>query len=93
MALITCLECTNSVSDLAEACPKCGYPLLKTEYTFVEVYLNSETGDTNRGFGERQLEGLMASGWELVDTHDFVDNEGFDITKYKLQRKSRTTHP
>lgn len=90
MALITCPECTNSVSDLAEACPKCGCPLLKTEH---EVYLNSETGDTNRGFGDRQLERLMASGWQLVDTHDFVDNEGLDITKYKLQKKSRTMHP
>lgn len=42
MALITCPECSDSVSDLKEVCPQCGYPLLKTEYTFVEVYLNSK---------------------------------------------------
>ena len=27
MALITCPECTNQVSDRASACPKCGFPI------------------------------------------------------------------
>lgn len=27
MALVTCPECSNHVSDKAPACPKCGYPL------------------------------------------------------------------
>lgn len=27
MALITCPECGQSVSDHADACPKCGYPV------------------------------------------------------------------
>jgi hypothetical protein len=86
MALITCPECTNSVSDLAEACPKCGYPLLKTEYAFVEVYFNGEWM-----FGERSLKEMMANGWEVVDTDEFVDHEGVDETRHKLQKKSRAT--
>ena len=27
MALITCPECGNKVSDLAPMCPNCGYPI------------------------------------------------------------------
>jgi hypothetical protein len=27
MALIKCPECSELISDLAESCPKCGYPL------------------------------------------------------------------
>lgn len=30
MALIQCPECWNDVSDQAEACPKCGYPIKKS---------------------------------------------------------------
>lgn len=26
MALIVCPECKNNISDMAEACPRCGYP-------------------------------------------------------------------
>ena len=29
MALIECPECSNEVSDMAEACPDCGYPISK----------------------------------------------------------------
>jgi hypothetical protein len=29
MALITCPECGNTVSDLADICPRCGYPRKK----------------------------------------------------------------
>ena len=31
MALITCPECGASVSDKAEKCPQCAYPINKTE--------------------------------------------------------------
>ena len=29
MALIQCPECRNDVSDKAETCPRCGYPIRK----------------------------------------------------------------
>jgi hypothetical protein len=29
MALINCPECKNQISDLAESCPNCGYPLIQ----------------------------------------------------------------
>ena len=31
MALIPCPECGTSVSDKAEKCPQCAYPLIKQE--------------------------------------------------------------
>ena len=33
MALIKCPECNKEVSDYAEACPHCGYPLKKKPVT------------------------------------------------------------
>lgn len=36
MALISCSECSNEVSQLAESCPNCGYPV-KFEYEKSEV--------------------------------------------------------
>lgn len=30
--LIRCMECGNEVSDKAESCPKCGYPINNSEY-------------------------------------------------------------
>lgn len=32
MALITCKDCNNEVSDSANACPKCGAPVTKVLY-------------------------------------------------------------
>lgn len=89
MALITCPECTNSVSDLAEACPKCGYPLLKTEHATIEVYSDGEGGLV----GARYLKEMKANGWAVVDTDEFTDRDSVDVTRYKLQKRSRTTHP
>tara|TARA_R110002096_G_C14363751_1_gene704194 strand:+ start:104 stop:304 length:201 start_codon:yes stop_codon:yes gene_type:complete len=31
MAIINCPECNNNVSDKAEKCPKCAYPIKKAE--------------------------------------------------------------
>ncbi len=39
MALITCPECGKEVSDQAEACPNCGYPIAKK-------YEKKDTDDT-----------------------------------------------
>lgn len=36
MALITCPECGNQVSDQAKSCPRCGHPFNKTTETVYE---------------------------------------------------------
>ena len=38
MALIICPECKKEVSDQAEVCIHCGYPLKKKEDTFIKKY-------------------------------------------------------
>jgi len=45
MALTNCPECKNEVSSIAEACPKCGYPLKK------EREKEEEKKKTNLGCG------------------------------------------
>ena len=44
MAIINCPECSNSVSDKATVCPRCGYPILtsrirKNLSEFLRIYL------------------------------------------------------
>ena len=34
MALLSCAECSGNVSDQADVCPHCGFPLLKVVYEF-----------------------------------------------------------
>jgi hypothetical protein len=43
MALIKCSECTKEISDKASACPQCGAPVEKTEYTKIEQKFTQET--------------------------------------------------
>ena len=38
MALIKCPECNKEVSDCAEACPHCGYPIKKIKAANEEKY-------------------------------------------------------
>ncbi len=48
MALITCPECKNNVSDMAPTCPYCGYPIL--QYTeSLNGMSNSNTSNYNGG--------------------------------------------
>lgn len=45
MAMIKCPECGNMVSDKAENCPKCGYPIAKLAPAgMVQIKLNSFAG-------------------------------------------------
>src|SRR5947209_10966031 len=91
MALVNCPECSNQVSSSAAACPKCGYPLLKTEYATVEVWFNGSNMQ-----GENSLKEMLRNGWQIVNQDEVVeyDSQGsIQITKYKLQRHRLTTHP
>jgi hypothetical protein len=86
MALITCPECKNSVSDQARTCPQCGYPIKKPEYTSQYV--------TNRGGVERGrdfLNKLLSEGWEIVNVVHEVETapyegDSWDVIEYHLRR-------
>src|SRR5581483_1781454 len=43
MALVSCVECGNQVSDQASNCPKCGYPLGKKTKTQSKSGLDSNS--------------------------------------------------
>ena len=47
MGLIKCLECGKDISDQAETCPNCGYPLQKKLKEKVEDSIVEEIKDTN----------------------------------------------
>ncbi len=49
MSMVKCPECEGNVSDLAEVCPHCGYPLKKKEPDRIEYVLSKGT-DTDSGF-------------------------------------------
>ena len=42
MALIKCPECGNDVSDVAKACPKCGFPIATEDNASTNEMLNKE---------------------------------------------------
>jgi RNA polymerase subunit RPABC4/transcription elongation factor Spt4 len=84
MAFLNCPECARQVSDQAPTCPQCGFPFLKTEYRFIEVYF-----DGSSMIGERRLDDATRDGWQIVNQQEVVeweDGHSIEITKYKLQK-------
>lgn len=60
MALIDCPECGRQISDQAEACPQCGYPIRKMQRKEVaqqvkEASFSRESEDANRGKNGKQF--------------------------------------
>ncbi len=45
MALLECPECKNQVSEFAEACPKCGYPIKKMAVQKKDIFESGNTID------------------------------------------------
>ncbi len=86
MALINCPECKNSVSDQARACPNCGCPIKKTEYT---THLVIEKG--GQASGREELSKLLREGWQIMSEEYEIegpDGEGYSwgVLTYKLMR-------
>lgn len=48
MALITCPECGRQVSDAAQVCPNCGYPIGKKEDKKIVIRLDRCNGSDQR---------------------------------------------
>lgn len=48
MALFTCPECGKSISDKAEKCPHCGYPVSKGKETLHEEHFTEKDAEKNR---------------------------------------------
>ena len=43
MAIIKCPECRKKISDKAEVCPKCGFPMKKTSSILADFLRNADT--------------------------------------------------
>ena len=69
MAIITCPECNNQCSSLAESCPKCGYPFVSKNSTPI-LYETEVVKIRCWGRGQAsinsKLEPYISNGWEVV---------------------------
>lgn len=86
MALIKCPECGKEISDKAEACVYCGFPIksnLEIKRICPECKNNVENGISicpTCGFD------LKADKWECVECHAFVDNNVDECPKCVASR-------
>ena len=90
MALIQCKECGRDVSDQANACPGCGFPLRRVETRTIS--LTSHGMESTRGL--REYEDLLKDGWEIIEDWDgdsWVDGSGYECQErfYRFQRVVR----
>ena len=86
MALINCKECHASVSDQANTCPHCGYPLKKPERHILET---GQRGD--KVFDQAKLDALLRDGWKIVnkrvyDEYFNADGQYTCLITYILER-------
>jgi len=77
--LVNCPTCKHQISDQASACPSCGHPMRRTEYTTFEVI---EVGGESRG--RQELNRLLSQGWQI--THEEYVQEGVDGDGYSRAR-------
>ncbi len=59
MALIKCPECGNTVSDKAEACPNCGFPITNEKYEDNHIENANETKNTNQNANTKKTRKKM----------------------------------
>jgi hypothetical protein len=64
MALIACPDCGQGVSEHAQACPRCGYPLKEPEPVVRHVVVPAGRGKRAWGFEWRTRTEIL--GWPLI---------------------------
>ncbi len=77
MTLIPCPECDTSVSDMAAACPKCGFPVAASIRQAVDQLTDDESAKSARrlkSWGERYMQfdrgdPLRAQSDHFLDRH------------------------
>lgn len=65
MALITCPECGKKISDKADACIHCGYPLHNKQKTEGEYHCLLETMRKEQEEMEESLDNIMNGGKKI----------------------------
>ena len=94
MALVKCLECDNMISDQAETCPKCGYPLKKlnpqnnTTDDLSNVEVLNQKG--NKQIENSQVSDEIHQGAKQVSivviekSRENIADDGFPLVKAKV---------
>lgn len=59
MALVECPECKNQVSDIAEACPKCGFPIYS--------YFENKRQEEEQRLAEAELEAFLGNRYKSLE--------------------------
>lgn len=72
MALMNCPECGNEVSDKADCCPKCGYPISK----YLEERIKAEK--------VREIYFCKSCGFQNEIGEDYCENCGMRLTDYTV---------
>ena len=103
MALVNCVECGNKISDSAEACPNCGFPMCeyisyvnneKQKRKEEKIQLENERkAEEERLAEEKRLANIKCyECCEIIGSVDICPHCGFSMIKYKqkteeLERK------
>lgn len=97
MSLIACPECQNEVSDKANACPKCGFPVAELEIHDCPECGESVTKDDetcpNCGFplSEPEVPDCPECGEEVSVDDDICPHCGFPIAKATAEQANGTS--
>jgi len=81
MALISCEECGAEISDKAQSCPKCGFPISKESNQQSTIKITDSNKDQNNNFAILICVFLFFSTLFLYNQYisaEKVDNEMFD---------------
>ena len=96
MALITCPECNNQCSSMAESCPKCGYPLMKRSTAPVS-YETQVVKIRCWGRGQdsinAKLQPYVSAGWEVVTMLEDHWQGGLLSPVYKVNLRRERKSP
>lgn len=84
MALIECPECKNMVSNIAEICPKCGYPIKESTNNVIRIAVDRGIDYTSMSAyvqvidcNGRKLGETVAGG--VIEIHSDTDIPGCTI--------------
>jgi ribosomal protein L40E len=89
MALINCPECNAQISDQAENCPKCGYPMISQSTTKSEMNTCPECNAQV----SKEAESCPKCGFPLKESFDIVKKGEHPTIERKEDESSFKTFP
>ena len=78
MALISCPECNKEISDKAQSCPHCGYPISNTNSKYRVIIVGYHDTDTSACAGLTETFNIHLEYNELMD---ILNNSPYTIVE------------